>query len=50
MKNRYEELNQIEKTLISHLINTIAAEALDDLILHQIIRDAQTKIREGAKS
>tara|TARA_R110000824_G_scaffold18775_7_gene73789 strand:- start:663 stop:815 length:153 start_codon:yes stop_codon:yes gene_type:complete len=50
MTNRFDELNSLERSLVDYLINTIAAEALDDLILHQIIRDAQTKIREGAKS
>ena len=50
MTNRFDELNPLERNLVDNLINTIAAESLDDLMLHKIIRDAQTKIREGVKS
>mgnify|MGYP003631553330 CR=1 FL=1 len=47
MKNRYEELTQIEQTLINHLINTIAAHSLSDSGLTTIISETQNKIRDA---
>jgi hypothetical protein len=47
MNNRYKELGTLDKILINNLINTIASEKVNDLLLHRIIREAQTKIREG---
>jgi hypothetical protein len=48
--NRYEELRPLHQIIVDNLINTIAAESVDDLILYTILRAAQNKIREGAKS
>jgi len=47
MNNRYKELGTLKKILINSLINTTASETIDELVLHRIIREAQTKIREG---
>jgi hypothetical protein len=41
MDNRLEELTPLERILVGDLINTIAAEPPDDLVLHRILREAQ---------
>lgn len=46
MDNRLEELTPLERILVGDLINTIAAEPPDDLVLHRILREAQVKIRQ----
>ena len=49
--NRYEELTPIQRILIDHLVNAVAAcDPVDDLVLHQWVREGQIKLHKGPNS